>query len=206
VRLANLQAGDLELIERPAPTDLEAIRNDPNLELASAPSLGYQGLTINLSNPEPLGTPLASNPQVREALELALDRNIINQAVLTASLSSATRPCRPAAPGTTRTTLSRTQRRAGAGLCKRPGSSAWRFELMVGNDPQSVRLGEVIQALGAEAGSTSPCARPSSPAPRLSGAGRLRGLSDRLVGPLDPDGNIHQYNTCEGSLKRKRLL
>ena len=63
VRLANLQAGDLEMIERPAPTDLDAIRNDPNLELPSAPSLGYQGITINLSNPEPLDTPWRAVPK-----------------------------------------------------------------------------------------------------------------------------------------------
>ena len=98
VRLANLQSGDLQMIERPAPTDLEAIRNDPNLTLPSAPSLGYQGLTINLSNPEPLDTPLASSPQVREALELALDRNVINQAVFNGEYIVGNQPVPPSSP------------------------------------------------------------------------------------------------------------
>src|SRR5690606_10492963 len=49
VRLANLQSGDLQLIERPAPTDLGIMRADPNLVIPSTASLGYQGITINLS-------------------------------------------------------------------------------------------------------------------------------------------------------------
>src|SRR5690606_12850385 len=70
VRLANLQSGDLELIERAAPTDLGIIRADANLVLPSAASLGYQGITINISNPGEQDNPLSQDARVREALEL----------------------------------------------------------------------------------------------------------------------------------------
>jgi peptide/nickel transport system substrate-binding protein len=50
VRLANLQAGDLDLIERALATDIPQIRADDNLELAVVTELGYQGMTINVAN------------------------------------------------------------------------------------------------------------------------------------------------------------
>jgi len=202
VRLANLQAGDLELIERPAPTDLEAIRSDPNLELASAPSLGYQGLTINLSNPEPLDTPLASSPLVREALELALDRNIINQAVFNGEFIVGNQAVPPSSPWYNEDypVPERNVEQARA-LLQEAGFDRVAFELMVGNDPQSVRLGEVIQALGAEAGfDISLRATEFASALDFQEQGDYEVFQIGWSGRLDPDGNIHQYNTCEGSL------
>src|SRR4051795_2055529 len=50
VRLANLQSGSLDLIERLGPTDVDAVRKDSRLKFAEASSLGYTGLTINLNN------------------------------------------------------------------------------------------------------------------------------------------------------------
>ena len=100
VRLANLQAGDLDMIERAAPTDLGLIRDDPGLVLPSAASLGYQGITINLSNPEPRDTPMASDMRVREAFELVLIATSLTMWCLMVNLSSAISRCHPRALGT----------------------------------------------------------------------------------------------------------
>src|SRR5665213_3873260 len=43
VRLANLQSGSLDLIERVAATDLETVRKDSRFKLSSITSLAYQG-------------------------------------------------------------------------------------------------------------------------------------------------------------------
>ncbi len=202
VRLANLQAGDLEMIERPAPTDLEAIRSDPNLELPTAPSLGYQGLTINLSNPEPLDTPLASSPQVREALELALDRSVINQAVFNGEYIVGNQAVPPSSLWYNEDypVPERNVEQAQA-LLQEAGFERVAFEMMVGNDPQSVRLGEVIQALGTEAGfDISLRATEFASALDFQEAGDYEVFQVGWSGRLDPDGNIHQYNTCDGAL------
>lgn len=202
VRLANLQAGDLELIERPAPTDLEAIRNDPNLELPTAPSLGYQGLTINLANPEPLDTPLATSPQVREALELALDRNVINQAVFNGEYIVGNQPVPPSSPWYNQNLPipERNVERARE-LLQEAGYDRVAFELMVGNNPESVRLGEVMQALAGEAGfDITLRATEFASALDLQEQGQYEVFQIGWSGRLDPDGNIHQYYTCEGSL------
>src|SRR5438270_218325 len=46
VRLANLKSGGLDLIERLLATDIKDVRADPKLKLATAPDLGYLGLTL----------------------------------------------------------------------------------------------------------------------------------------------------------------
>ena len=50
VRLANLRAGQLDLIERVLATDVPGLRNDPKLKVIVGPSLTYFGLVINLAN------------------------------------------------------------------------------------------------------------------------------------------------------------
>ena len=81
VRLANLQSGGLDLIERVAAADLDIVRKDGRLKLATTTGLGYFGITLNLANGERSKTPLGQDARVREALELSIDRSAINQVV-----------------------------------------------------------------------------------------------------------------------------
>ena len=88
VRLANLQAGELDLFERVRPTDLAEVRKDRNVVLSSVVGLGYQGITINIANSDglskalrPLTTPLAQDPRVREALEVSIDRKVLSDVI-----------------------------------------------------------------------------------------------------------------------------
>src|SRR5690625_2894479 len=81
VRLANLQSGDLDVIERISATAVSSVEADSSLVLKSIAGPGYQGLTINMSLPEQLDTPLATAASLREAFELALDRDVINNVV-----------------------------------------------------------------------------------------------------------------------------
>ena len=81
VRLANLRSGALDLIERVLATDIKTVRSDSKLKLSKAVSLGYLGLTINYKNGPKADNPLAKDPRVRKAFELALDRDAINQVV-----------------------------------------------------------------------------------------------------------------------------
>ena len=82
VRLANLRAGALDLIERISPTDIPAVRSDPKLKLLlPRPPIAYTGLTINLANTDRAKNPLGQNAKVRHALELTIDRDAINQVV-----------------------------------------------------------------------------------------------------------------------------
>src|SRR5271169_4135996 len=73
VRLANLKSGGLDLIERVLATDITDVRADSRLKLATAPELGYMGLTINVGNDKNKGG-LSQSEKVRQALDLSIDR------------------------------------------------------------------------------------------------------------------------------------
>src|SRR3982751_6399230 len=80
VRLANLKSGGLDLIERVLATDIKDVRADSRLVLSTAPELGYLGLTVNIGNDKAKG-PLSQSAKVRQALDLSIDREAINQVV-----------------------------------------------------------------------------------------------------------------------------
>ena len=59
---------------------IKEVRADSRLKLSTALELGYFGLTINVANDKTKG-PLSQSEKVRQALDLALDREAINQVV-----------------------------------------------------------------------------------------------------------------------------
>jgi len=203
VRLANLQSGDLDLIERPSPTDLGTIKSDSNLALESVPSLGYQGITINVSNPTQRDTPLAKDVRVREAFELALDRNVINDVVFDGQFVVGNQAVSPTSPWYTASypISEHDVARAKALLTEAGYTGSVPVELMVANNPDAVRVGEVVQAMAAEAGfAVSVRATEFASALDLQEAGEYDAFAVGWSGRLDPDGNIHAYNTCNGAL------
>src|SRR6188508_3411 len=83
VRLANLRSGQLDFIERVASSDMEKLKSDKKLKTARITEIGYQGLTINVGKSERAQqNPLGKDARVREALELAIDRQGLAQVVM----------------------------------------------------------------------------------------------------------------------------
>src|SRR3984893_8598817 len=80
VRLADLKSGGLDLIERVLATDIKDVRSDSRLKLSTALDLGYMGLTLNIGNDKNKGG-LSQSEKVRQALDLSIDREAINQVV-----------------------------------------------------------------------------------------------------------------------------
>ena len=78
VRLANLRSGQLDFIERMAPSDVPQLRNDSRFKIAKIVEIGYQGITINVGKSDiAQKNPLGKDARVREAFELSLDRDAI---------------------------------------------------------------------------------------------------------------------------------
>jgi peptide/nickel transport system substrate-binding protein len=85
-RSQNLLAHSIDVEDRIPSTELQAIMHDSSLRVIKQISLGYQGITINIGNKsgvgkpyENVGTPLAKSADLRQAFELALDRNLLNR-------------------------------------------------------------------------------------------------------------------------------
>ncbi len=83
VRLANLRSGQLDIIERMAASDIPSLKTDSRFKVAKITEIGYYGITINVGKSElSQKNPLGKDPRVREAFELALDRDGIVQVAM----------------------------------------------------------------------------------------------------------------------------
>ena len=80
-------------------------------------------------------------------------------------------------------------------------AGGYSFEMMIVNNPQQRRVGEVIQGMAREAGFNI-ILRPSEFASALTDNddGKHQAFLIGWSGRVDPDGNIHQFQTCGGSL------
>jgi peptide/nickel transport system substrate-binding protein len=200
VRLANLKAGDLDLIERALATDIAEIKADPRLRLATRIELGYQGLTLNLANGEAgKNGPFGRDPRVRQALEAAIDRGAISDVVFNGEVLPGNQWVSPEhpyfqqkfpVPG--RDVAKAKKLLAEAGL-KAPVS----VDFMVPNNPETRQVAEVIQAMAGEAGFHMKI-RVTEFATSLkeSEAGRFEAYLIGWSGRIDPDGNCYIFHKC----------
>lgn len=202
VRLANLRAGDVDLIERVAPTDLETVKSDSTIKLASVTGLGFQAIEVNIANGDKADQPLGKDKRLRQALDLAIDRDIINQVVGAGTYQPAYQAFPPASFAYNKEIGAKTRdvEKAKA-LIAEAGHERVAFELTYGNNTIMQQVFELVQAMGAEVGFDISL-RPTEFAAlqSLLKSGDFQVGQSGWSGRVDPDGNLHQYVTCEGSL------
>jgi peptide/nickel transport system substrate-binding protein len=209
VRVSNLRSGDIDVAERIAPTDVTTISNDSSFQLTEATSLGYQGITVNLANengtgtkPVPQDTPLAQNPELREAFEMSIDREALNEVVFDGQYVPDCSPISPVSPWYTEPQCAPFDLDQAKQLVEDSGvQTPVPVELIVGNDSEGVRLGEVIQSMAKKAGFDVKV-RPTEFTAALeeTEAGNYETFAIGWSGRIDPDQNIHQFHTTDGSL------
>ena len=211
VRLANLRSGDIDMMHLVGPTDAANLRKEGKYEVSSVTGIGYSGLTINLRNkngkppasPGDLGTPLANDPRVREALDLSIDRVALNQVAWDGQYTPGCTPISPVSPfaDKNRKCPTRDVAKAKKLLAEAGQGNSYRFEMMIVNDPQQRRVAEVIQGMAKEAGFNINL-KPSEFASALNenDAGKDQAFLIGWSGRVDPDANIFQFQTCGASL------
>lgn len=206
VRLANLKAGNLDLIERLAPSDVADAKGDAKLNFASVSDLGYQGLTINVGNGDRAKNPLGQDKRVRQALDLAIDRDVINEVVGQGIFPPAGQPFPLASPfNDKKFAASKRDVAKSRALLKEAGVERVKFELAFGNSTTTQQIAEIIQAMATEAGFDISL-RPTEFAAlqKEAQAGNFVAIATGWSGRVDPDGNIHQFVTCKGGLNDGR--
>ena len=196
VRLLNLRAGQLDLVERIAPSDLGDARRDRRLRVAEATAIAYQTLSINVTSGA------LRDPRVRQALELSIDRRIINQVALEGLFVANNQP---EAPGTAYhfadlPAPARDPARARA-LLREAGHERFAFTLKVANIPVEAQVAQIIQAMVAEGGFDVRIEQMESSA---MVAATQRGDYDAAIaiwsGRPDPDGNVAIWLASDGFL------
>jgi peptide/nickel transport system substrate-binding protein len=197
VRLANLKAGQLDLIERVAATDIGEIRGNSRLRLATVTEIGYQSININVGKGEPAKGPLGSDARVRQALELSIDRAAINGVVFNGEYVVGNQWISPENPYyqqkypvPKRDVAKAKQLLAQAGV-KTPVP----VDFMVPQNPETRQVAEIIQAMAAEAGFDMKL-RVVEFATSLKEAeeGRYQAYMLNWSGRPDPDGNLYIFH------------
>jgi len=191
VRLANLKSGGLDLIERLLATDIKEVQSDPKLKLAGAIELGYQGITLNIGKDKAKG-PLSQSAKVRQALDLSIDRDALNQVVFNGEFKPGNQWINPDHPYYQKDFPVRGRDIAKAkALLKEAGvTTPVSVDFMVPKGAETEAVAQVVQSMAAEAGFDMKI-RVTEFATSLkqAEAGEYQAFMLAWSGRVDPDGN-----------------
>ena len=195
VRLANLKSGGLDLIERVLATDIKDVRADPNLKLSTAIELGYQGITLNIGHDKNKG-PLSQSAKVRQALDLSIDREAINQVVFNGEFKPGNQWVNPDHPyyQTAFPVRGRDVEKAKALLKEAGVTPPVAVDFMVPKGAETEAVAQVVQSMAAEAGFDMKI-RVTEFATSLkqAEAGEYQAFMLAWSGRIDPDGNSYVF-------------
>jgi peptide/nickel transport system substrate-binding protein len=201
VRLANLRSGDLQMIERVAPTDVKVAKADSKLQVSVTPGLGYMQLMYNTNNGERSKTPMGQDKRVRKAFELAIDRDAINQVVFEGLYAPGAQPFPISSPYYDRSLPipARNVEQSKKLLAEAGIKLPLVVELKVANNPIAQQIGQIIQAMADEAGfKVNLVATEYATLLSEQQSGNFQISMFAWSGRPDPDGDIYQFVACKG--------
>ncbi len=204
VRAANLRSGDYDVVGRLAPPQVESVKGESGVKVKSVTSIGYQGITINVSNSNGAGkpgnhtvdSPLAQHPELRQAFALSLNREAINKAVFDGQYVPGCTPISPNSPYAPDITCPKQDLAKAKQLVKQSGvDTPIPVTLIVeAQNQQAAKLGTVIKSMAQQAGFEVKV-QPTEFTTALSQsqAGNFDTFQVGWSGRIDPDQNIQPF-------------
>ncbi len=195
VRLANLKSGGLDLIERVLATDIKDVRADSRLKLSTALELGYLSLIINTGNDKNKG-PLSQSEKVRQALDLSIDREAINQVVFNGEFTPGNQWVSPQHPYYQKVfpVQKRDIAKAKAHLKESGAALPVSVDFMVPKGAENEAVAQVIQSMAAEAGFDLKIRLIEfATSFKQAQAGEFQMFLNGWSGRIDPDGNSYIF-------------
>jgi peptide/nickel transport system substrate-binding protein len=200
VRLARVRAGDLEIAERIAPTDIKTIREDKNLKLHTAPGLAVSHLMVNVGNGEKANSPLGKDARLRRAFELSIDRNVINRVAFNSEYTADNQMIPPSDPYHSKAHPIPARNVAAAkALMAEAGMTSVPVELTFENALTDARVAQIVQSMAKEAGfdvQLLPLETTSAIQRYLNGNFQM--YIGNWSGRGDPDPTLYAFFSCEG--------
>jgi len=203
VRLANLKSGQFDFIERVASSDIEKLQAEKKFKVTRITEIGYQGITINVGKSDQAKTTaLGKDPRVREAFELAIDRQGLAQVVMD---NEATVGNQWVAPNNTyyakNMPLPKRDIAKAKSLLKEAGVPNPTVTLMTPTTSDAQRLALVVQAMTREAGfDVKVQATEFATSLNLADKGEFDAYVLAWSGRADPDGNAFSFHGCKQPL------
>ena len=195
VRLANLKSGGLDLIERLLATYIKDVRADPKLILSSALELGYFGLTLNIGNDKNKGG-LSQSEKVRQALELSIDREALNQVAFNGEFTPGNQWVSPEHPYYQKAfPIPKRDVEKAKALLKEAGVSLpVTVDMMVPKGAENESVAQVLQSMAAEAGLDLKIRLIEfATSFKQAQAGEFQAFLIGWSGRIDPDGNSYIF-------------
>jgi peptide/nickel transport system substrate-binding protein len=203
VRLANLEAGAIDIAEYIVPTDAKTVQANPRLKLVVSDALGYHGITNNLANGPSANTPYGKDPRVRKAFELSIDRAALIDVVYNGLYPASAQAIPPTSPFHVASLPppARDIAKAKALLREAGVETPFTVNLSVVNSPDSVQAAEVIQSMAAEAGfNVKIRAMEARALLNAEIQGDFEAAISYWSGRIDPDGNMYTFLHTGGPL------
>ncbi len=195
-RLADLEAGALDLVEYIVPTDVPAVKHDPTLKLATDHSLAYEGITFNVGNGPAAKSPVGQSALVRRAFQLAIDPKALIQVVYDGMYTAVAQANPPSSPYYLRSVQPPTRNAAEAkALLKRAGVTLpVPVTLTIPTSPDLQQAGQVVQAMVKEAGfQVTIRALEFASSLQAGYGGDFQAYMIGWSGRVDPDGNMWPF-------------
>jgi peptide/nickel transport system substrate-binding protein len=202
-RLAALKSGQLDIIERLAPSDVPQVKQDSRLAIERMVEIGYQGITINIGKSDlAQKNPLGKDPRVREAFELSLDRDAIVQVAMDGEAMPGNQWVAPTnswyskADPVPKRDVSRARK-----LLQEAGVTNPSFTLVTPTTADAQRVAQVVQAMAKEAGfDVKIQSTEFSTSLDMADKGNFDAYVLAWSGRSDPDGNLFSHLACKQPL------
>ena len=203
VRLANLRSGQLDFIERMAASDVPSFKNDNRFKVAKIVEIGYQGITINIGKSElAQKTALGRDPRVREAFELAIDRDAVVQVVMEGEAVPGNQWVAPTNSFYAKNVpIPKRDVNKAKALLKEAGVANPSVTLMTATTSDAQKIAQVVQAMTKEAGfDVKIQSTEFSTSLNLADKGDFDAYILAWSGRADPDGNLFSFHACKQPL------
>lgn len=208
VRLANLQSGDIDMLERLAATDLAQAGADDSIVIDSAVSLGYQGITFNINNGEKGDNPWGNEKLLRQALSYSIDREALNQVVFDGAFAAGNQSFPSTSPwyNTNLPTEGADIEKAKALLAEAGYPDGISLEVQVPNSTEPLAVMQVVQAMASQAGiDLTITSKEFATLLSDQSAGDYTASQIGWSGRVDPDGNNHSFVTTSGGINDSKF-
>lgn len=197
VRLLNLRSRQLDLIERLAATDVEAVKKDKALAVDPVVGLGYYGITFSIGG-EGANLDAGKKAAIREAFSLAIDRQAISNVVFDGQASTGNQPFPPSSPFYDKKfSVPARDLEAAKKKMAEAGVKSVDLELLVPTDAERQQVAQLIQAMVQEIG-IKVSIKPTELMTLLDVArqGKFQAHLVGWSGRVDPDLNITPMLAC----------
>jgi len=199
IRLANLKSGQLDFIERAAPSDWPAIQKDKRFKTSKIVELGYQGIDFNVSKSDFAAKSPVRDARVREAFELTLDRQAIVEVVMEEQADAGNQWVSPRNAWYAKNVpMPKRDVTKAKALLKQAGITNPSFTLITTTTSDAQRLAQVIQSMAKDAGFEIKIqAAEFATSLNMADKGEYEAYVLAWSGRADPDGNLYNFHACK---------